>query len=342
MKKTLLSLLAVGLTTAAVAQTNGRLVKESPIFKTSQVQPVSITAKTAAATCDSITTITTTSITVSAAGSDTATPGCSPNAGYVYGSNCYGDLEKANYFDATMYSTITSAKVYDVIVGLYNAGLEGTIGAPTTTVGMNIYTGTNVTTQPGSVLGSTVATMAQIAAAHTTTNSLFYYKFTFASPITLPTTGGFFASITCPTTAGDTVVVINQASAPANVAWELWSDMSWHSISGAWGTNGNMLIMPVICDMSPASIVENGLSRNITILPNPTSGLVNVVVTLANKENLTISVTNALGQTVISNDYNSIVNDMISMDLTSLNNGVYFVTVSNGKDKTVKKIVLNK
>ena len=342
MKKSLLSLFAIGLSAAAVAQTNGRLVKTGSTFQTSQIQPVSITAKTAAANCDSITTITTTSITVSAAGSDTATPGCSPNAGYVYGSNCYGDMEKANYFDATMYASISSAKVYDVIVGLYNAVTEGTMGAPTTTVGMNIYSGTNVTTQPGSSLGSAVATMAQITAAHTSTNPLFYYKFTFASPITLPTSGGFFASITCPTTAGDTVVVINQASAPANVAWELWNDASWHSISGAWGTNGNMLMMPVICDMAPSGLVENALSKNITILPNPTSGLVNVVVTLTNKKNLNISITNALGQTVISNDYNSIVDDMISMDLTSLNNGVYFVTVSNGKDKTVKKVVLNK
>ena len=342
MKKSLLSLFAIGLSAAAVAQSNGRLVKSSQVFQTSEIQPVSITAKTAAATCDSITTITTTSITVSAAGSDTATPGCSPNAGYVYGSNCYGDLEKANFFAASLYTAIATPKVYDVIVGLYNAGVEGTMGAPTTTVGMNIYNGTNAATQPGTSLGSVVATMAQITAAHTSTNPLFYYKFTFASPITLPATGGFFASVTCPTTAGDTVAIINQASAPANVAWELWSDLSWHSISGAWGTNGNMLIMPVICDMAPAGITEGSLNKNITVLPNPTSGLVNVVVTLSSKEDLTISVSNALGQTVISNDYNSIVNDMISLDLSSLNNGVYFVTVSNGKDKMVKKVVLNK
>lgn len=342
MKKTLLSFFAVGLTVAAVAQTNGRLVKSNKIFTTSQIQPVSITAKATAAICDTISTITSTNITVAAAGSDTATPGCSPNAGYVYGSNCYGDLEKANFFAASMYSLVPTAKVYDVIVGLYNAGTEGTGGAGTTTVGVNIYSGTNPATAPGTNLGSTVATMAQITAAHTSTNPLFFYKFTFASPITLPTSGGFFASVTCPTTAGDTIAIISESGAAANLAWEYWSDATWHSISSAWGTNGNLLVMPVICDMSPAGINESALNKNITVLPNPTSGLVNVVVTLASKEDLTISVSNALGQTVINNEYNSIVNDMISLDLGSLNNGVYFVTVSNGKDKMVKKVVLNK
>lgn len=342
MKKTLLSIFAIGFSVAAVAQSNGRLVKSDRIFDSKQVQPVSITAKATAATCDTISTITSTAITVAAAGSDTATPGCSPNAGYVYGSNCYGDVEKANFFAASMYTAVPTAKVYDVLVGLYNSGTEGTGGVPTTTVGLNIYSGTNAATAPGSVLGSTVVTMANITAAHTTTNALFFYKFTLGTPVTLPTTGGFFASVTCPTTAGDTIAIASQSSAPANVAWELWNDATWHSISGAWGTNGNMLVMPVICDMSPAGVTENSLNRNVTLLPNPTSGLVNVVLTLSSKENLNISVANALGQTIISNNYNSISNDMISLDLSSQNNGVYFVTVSNGKDKMVKKVVLNK
>lgn len=345
MKKTLLSLFAIGFSVVAVAQTNGRIFKPGHTINSNEVviKPQSITAGTSAITCDTLSTITTTALGVGAASSDTATPGCSPNAGYVYGTNCYGDLEKANFFAASMYSVMSTPQITGVIVAFYNNLTEGTGGAPTGTVGLNIYGGTAATAAPGAALGSTVATLAQITAAHTTTNTIFFYTFDFATPINAPVSGGFYASVAVPTTPGDTAALVNQASAPVNLAWEMWSDLSWHSISSAWGTNGNLLILPKICGTTTTGISENlGLSKNVTVMPNPTTGLVNVVVTLATKENLTISISNALGQVVMSNNYNSIYNDLISLDLSGQNNGVYFVTVSNGKDKMVQKLVLNK
>lgn len=67
--------------------------------------------------------------------------------------------------------------------------------------------------------------------------------------------------------------------------------------------------------------------------PNP----VNDVLTVTNSSDIeTLTVTNTLGQTVISKQIN---NNNAQLDLSSLNNGVYFVKVSvEGKNKTLKII----
>ena len=88
--------------------------------------------------------------------------------------------------------------------------------------------------------------------------------------------------------------------------------------------------------------VMSDLSNQINAFPNPSNGLVNVAISLQKKENLSISVSNTLGQVIISNNYSSIANENIAIDLSNQNNGIYFVTVSNGLEKTVKRIVLNK
>ena len=105
----------------------------------------------------------------------------------------------------------------------------------------------------------------------------------------------------------------------------------------------SILMLPKMCGTLVSGISENlGLSKNITILPNPTTGLVNIAVILQDKENLNVSITNTLGQVLINNKYDGISNDLLNFDLSHFNNGVYFVTVSNGKDKMVQRLVLNK
>jgi len=345
MKKTLLTIASIGLSVCAFAQLNGKLVKNTSIFANSTLAQQSITAGSTSILCDTISTLTTSSLTISGAGSDTATPGCSPSAGYVFGSNCYQDAEKANFFNASLYSNLSGATVSGVIVGFFQTGTRGTIGAPTTTVGMTLYNGTNATTTPSTAIGGTVATLGAITAAHTTTANIFYYTFDFATPLAIPATGGFFASLVVPVTAGDTAVVFNQTAAPTNLCWEKWSDGTWHDMSIAWGstTKGSLLFLPKLCGAIVTGISQNlGLSSKVTILPNPTTGLVNVAVILQDKENLSVTVSNTLGQVLVNNKYDGISNDLLSLDLSSFNNGVYFVTVSNGKDKMVQRLVLSK
>ena len=335
------------LTVSANAQSGARIVKNNRPNEISKIEGQSITAgKSLPSTCYTVTTITGTQVGVSGAASDTPA-GCSPNAGFVFGSNCYDDKEKANFFPAGTYSMVTSPSVTAVRVLFFKNGTEGTSGT-TMTVGITLYNGTSAATAPGTAISSTVATLANILAAQPSpTVNFFYYTFNFATPVVVPA-GGFYTSVVIPTTAGDTAVIAAETStagAFANNAWEKWSDNSWNSIPGAWGgLKANLAIQPVICGNQVTTAISKnlGLSKNVQIMPNPSNGLLNVAVTLPQTENITVTITNALGQQILANNYDGISNETISLDLTSQSNGVYFVTVSNGKDKMVQRLILNK
>ena len=75
------------------------------------------------------------------------------------------------------------------------------------------------------------------------------------------------------------------------------------------------------------------------VYPNPSTGALYIVNSNTIKEESQIQVLNSIGQTVfeetISSNYKNI-------DLSKLNNGVYFVKITSDKNTTVKKIILRK
>lgn len=346
MIKQLLSVLAVASAVTVNAQSSGRVVSQTINFANEPEYTKSITYKTAVLGCDTLTTAQNTSLQINTAGSDTSTPGCSPKAGYVFGSNCYGDLQKANYFPTSLYSSISSPSIAGVLVGFYRdvTGGKGTQGAGTTTVGMNIYNATSGTGggPSGSAISSTVATMTQISAA-TGTSVITYYTFTLSTPVA-PGANGFYASVKVPTTAGDTAVVFNSPSSTTDYGYEQWNDNTWHSISSAWGASlkANLSIYPIVCGNIITGISKSTIEKNVSLLPNPSTGLVNVLLTFGNAENVSVTVTNALGQQILSNKYEGVTSFVAPIDLSNNANGIYFVTVSNGTEKVVQRLIINK
>ena len=189
-------------------------------------------------------------------------------------------------------------------------------------------------------------TLSNITAAQTGTAALFFYTFTLTPTAVSP--NGFYVSLVQPTAAADTAVVYSQTATSSPFgsnpnAWEL-DGSGWSDVATDWGINQNLVFYPILCGTNITTGISNnlGLSKDVKIMPNPSTGLVNVAVTLANSENISVTVTNALGQQIISNKYDGISNELISLDLTSQSNGVYFVTVSNGTDKMVQRLILNK
>ncbi|MCW3078045.1 MAG: hypothetical protein JWO32_2654 [Bacteroidetes bacterium] len=346
MIKQLLSILAVASVVTVSAQTNGKRVNTTINMGVAPEMGKSLTYKTTANFCDTIATVQNGSVSLATAGSDTATPGCSPAAGYVYGTNCYGDLEKANFFPVATYSAINSPSITGVTVGFFKNATRGTGGTATSTVALKIYNGALATGPTTAVVASTVATMAQILSAVAGTSTIIYYTFDFATPVAASATNGFFVSVTLPQGNGDTAVVYNSPNSTIDYGYEKWSDNSWNKISTAWGANtkANLIMFPKVCGTSAAAGIStnSGLSKNISIMPNPSTGLVKMVVSFGTSENLNVTVTNALGQQILSNKYNGISNESIGLDLTSQSNGVYFITISNGTDKMVQRLILNK
>ncbi|PZR10346.1 MAG: esterase, partial [Flavobacterium psychrophilum] len=67
--------------------------------------------------------------------------------------------------------------------------------------------------------------------------------------------------------------------------------------------------------------------------PNPANNLLNIENTT---EISSVSIVNALGQTVITKTVNS---NVLQVDISSLSKGIYFVTVNSGNaSKTIKII----
>ncbi|MCW3078046.1 MAG: fibronectin, type [Bacteroidetes bacterium] len=346
MIKQLLTMVAIGGFAIMNAQ-NGKAVFQS---ETSTL-PVGIsTEKATAVTCNTIAVISPTSVSLYTIPSNTTTPGCSPNAGYVFGTNCYGFTEEATFFPGTTYSTLVSPSITAVSVGFYHGQttLKGTKG--TGPIGMRIYSGTSSTVAPGAAIVTTTTSLTNVTAAQTGTSSLFIYTFTLA-PTAIPATG-LYASLILPTTsaAGDTAAIYTQtfsassysASMPTGGAWEL-NGTTWSDVATDWGIKVNHLMYPVVCGSGVTSVSKNlGISNNIKIMPNPSTGVVNIAVTLGQSSNLSLNITNTLGQQITAKNYNGISNEVITLDLTNQANGIYFVTVSNGTDKMVQRLILNK
>ena len=326
---------------------SGKIVAGS-ILASPYETPQSITAgkSTATASCYTISTLTGTSLTIYSAGSDTSTPGCSPKAGYIFGSNCYKDKEKANFFAATNYSSVTQPSVSQVAVFFFGGPNLGTSGSPLVAVNLALYAGTNATNSPGASIATASANLALIVAAHTNTASnVWVYTYSFTPAVAIPTTG-LFTSLIVPITAGDTAAMASVPNAPANLAWEKASDNNWYDVSVSWnGLKGNLAMIPTVCGNSVVATGisgNSGLSKNISIMPNPSTGLVNISVALHSQQDLNITVTNALGQVVNTASYQSIMLNNLTLDLTNQTNGIYFVTINNGKDKMVQRLIINR
>ncbi|MBL7894154.1 MAG: T9SS type A sorting domain-containing protein [Bacteroidia bacterium] len=319
-----------------------------------------ITITTCAGICnDTIMNVSNTStLDISVAGADAGTPGCSPKAGYIFGSNCYDDLEKAEFFPFSSYSTITTPKITSAIVLFFKNGTQGTGGNASTPVSLKLYNGTMAGGPTGTTtpLGVSASNLGNITSGVTTTSvnycgapGIVYsmpiilpYKFNFATAVNAPATNGFFASITCPTAAGDTIVVMDDGGNAAGTNWELWSPSGWYNVSPTWGGfNASMAILPIMT-CSTTSVNDMALENNVVLMPNPTTGLVTVAATLPNVADMNITVTNALGQIISETSFTNVRNNAFTVDLTGKENGVYFISITSGGEKVTKRVILTK
>jgi len=339
MKKQLLTLLSL-VAIATYGQENGKR-NAGKMITTHLEENQKVGLKSASTpTTILVSPFTGTQVSVFAAGSDSSTPGCSPNAGYVFGSNCYGDLEKAQYFAASSYSSsVTNASVVSCIAYLYKSGTKGTGGTNSVNVSLNIYSGTSNMSAPGTLISQGTASMGAILAAYTGSANIFTYTFSITPPATV--SAGFYASISTPDTPGDTIVVVNQ-TASVNNAWEEWSDNSWHSCSSAWGSgvSGNIGLFPVISGDLVTSVFNSDWFNILQVFPNPTSDYLVLHLSANDVRDVKISLTNILGQEVLSKNWDVQWFGEKILDLTSVSSGMYFLTLEhNGKKHTEKIIV---
>ncbi|HEX8516441.1 MAG TPA: T9SS type A sorting domain-containing protein [Bacteroidia bacterium] len=91
-------------------------------------------------------------------------------------------------------------------------------------------------------------------------------------------------------------------------------------------------------------IDEQSASNNVTVYPNPMTDNATVSFTLAESANVTIKVTNAIGQAVLDRNLGNMSagEQNYLLDASSLSNGLYFVSLQVGKDLITKRVSISK
>ena len=75
------------------------------------------------------------------------------------------------------------------------------------------------------------------------------------------------------------------------------------------------------------------------VYPNPSTGALYIVNSSVSKESSQVQVLNAMGQVILEEIINS---NYKNMDLSKLNNGVYFVKITSKNNSIVKRVILKK
>jgi hypothetical protein len=94
--------------------------------------------------------------------------------------------------------------------------------------------------------------------------------------------------------------------------------------------------------MNSTGIEQHNFAGVVNVFPNPSSGIFNLNISLESQNDITVTVMNTLGQTVYSFAEINTKGGMFELDLNEQANGVYFVQVIAGTEKTVQRIIINR
>lgn len=304
--------------------------------------PNSYASAVSTQTAIQITTQTTTSLIV---GIVRSTTNC-PVGGYTEGTNCYGDQEKANFFPASKYASITSSSIVAVDFLFFKSGNRGVSGSANT-VTCSIYNGSLASGPTGSPIGYATASLSQIIAAQTNTNSVVIaYTFTLTSRVATPSSG-FFASISVPNSVGDTIVVFNQENASSNFGWEKQANNAWIDMNTSWGStyNANLSIYPILVGTTATGV--SNVSNDLTLLasfPNPAVNEVSINFGLNQSSKISIEVYDVTGKLVSTTKLDQLEagNHTSKLDVSHLMPGVYLYAVKSNTATLYSKFSLVK
>ncbi|HXP50234.1 MAG TPA: T9SS type A sorting domain-containing protein, partial [Bacteroidia bacterium] len=77
-------------------------------------------------------------------------------------------------------------------------------------------------------------------------------------------------------------------------------------------------------------------NSNISIYPNPSNGIITVSIPSANEAN-TLRITDMIGNEIVKSQMKDVTKNL---DLSSLQKGLYTITISNGTEKHIQKLII--
>ena len=80
---------------------------------------------------------------------------------------------------------------------------------------------------------------------------------------------------------------------------------------------------------------------NFSLYPNPTKEFLNIEIETINEYPATVSIKNIFGDILYSDIIESNNIPIFSYNISNLNNGIYFITISINNYQLTKKIIIN-
>lgn len=277
--------------------------------------------------------------------------------GFLAGTNCYKDKEFAQFYPQSTYSDTPMPQVNSVIVLFNKIGTKATSTTQATQIMCKIYSGSvgNGPTNQITVIGDSLGKIAAITPTDQVTfagnpnyvfpnNDVIVHKFNFAQPALVPSTG-FFAAVQTPfSSPSDSIWIYSSTKTNTtndSSSWVFQFNNNWRTMRYNRQAKVQLAIFPQITCRPVVGISEEStFVSNISIMPNPNNGVFNILFTLPKEEKINIRVFNALGQQLTNDEFRNVSSKVFDMDLSSKPDGVYFVEISNGSEKVVKKIIL--
>jgi hypothetical protein len=87
---------------------------------------------------------------------------------------------------------------------------------------------------------------------------------------------------------------------------------------------------------------NEALQNYITLSPNPSSGLVRIFSSSNSNQVLDIAVHSCIGKLITSATMSESSAGSTVLDMSDYANGIYFVSISNGQEKIVRRLIINK
>ncbi|MDX1446222.1 T9SS type A sorting domain-containing protein, partial [Lishizhenia sp.] len=110
-----------------------------------------------------------------------------------------------------------------------------------------------------------------------------------------------------------------------------WFPGDMHAVAYFVNKNTNEIFNAYETSITGAASVENVEgNNNIKVYPNPSNGISNLAIELENNSNVSVNVTDVLGNVVYTKAASDLANgtNVLPIDLTSEANGMYFVNVT--------------
>jgi hypothetical protein len=272
-------------------------------------------------------------------------------SGFVGGQNNYGDIGKAQRFDAS-YGVTQGGTINNILLWF---------GAKTQIAGTASYTATvwaDASGKPGAVLGSSTFTIAQIDTSTAATKLIgtiaggiegaYNMNVAFSPRINIPSNQIFWAGITFSYANGDSSGLyssydFNPGDAPGATGNFLAAQThtfdlfgaggGWNSVndgtSNTWQLDIAWGIFPVVT-LGNTSVNENtGNVLSSTTAPNPAIDQTTIKYVVNANTNVTVSVYTITGEKVFSSSEGMQApgEHAVKLDVSSFNAGMYFYSV---------------